>query len=236
MAARTQADAAALRRAYQSGIHLGGGGGLASIPIFDYGNYSDDSSDYHLQWYHFATRERLIAANGDAANLVFWRGQGPRSLDPIVPPRQPWGVFERWMTAVKNDTGPGTAKDKVLRNKPAEALDGCYAKDGAFTLIPEAPVFGTSLSPCSTLWPASSSPRKVAGGPLAADTLKCQLKSVSLSDYTASFSEAEQARLNAIFRSGVCDWSKPGVGQTRVMPWASFGPSPDNLVFDVAKP
>ena len=236
VAARTQADAAALRRAYQSGIHLGGGGGLASIPIFDYGNYSDDSSDYHLQWYHFATRERLIAANGDAANLVFWRGQGPRSLDPIVPPRQPWGVFERWMTAVKNDTGPGTAKDKVLRNKPAEALDGCYAKDGAFTLIPEAPVFGTSLSPCSTLWPASSSPRKVAGGPLAADTLKCQLKSVSLSDYTASFSEAEQARLNAIFRSGVCDWSKPGVGQTRVVPWASFGPSPDNLVFDVAKP
>jgi hypothetical protein len=32
----------------------------------------------------------------------------------------------------------------------------------------------------------------------------------------------------------VCDWSKPGVNQTPVVPWASFGPSPKNLVFDRA--
>ena len=236
VAARSQADAAAIKRAYQSGIHLGGGGGLASIPIVDYGNYSDDSADYHLQWYHFATRERLVTANGDASNFVFWRGQGPRSLDPIVPPGQPWGMFEQWMTAVKNDTGPGTARDKVLRNKPAAALDGCYAKDGAFTLIPEAQVFGTSGSACNTLWPASSNPRTIAGGPLAADTLKCQLKPVSLSDYTVRLSDAERARLTAIFPAGVCDWSTPGVGQARVVPWASFGPSPDNLIFDLTKP
>ena len=154
----------------------------------------------------------------------------------IVPPSQPWGIFEQWMTSVKNDTGPGTARDKVLRNKPAAAIDGCYAKDEAFTLIPEAQVFGTSGSRCNTLWPASSNPRRVAGGPLAADTLKCQLRAVSPSDYTVPFSEAERARLNTIFPAGVCDWSKPGVGQTRVVPWASFGPSPDNLTFDITKP
>ncbi|MDB5868358.1 MAG: hypothetical protein JWP96_690, partial [Polaromonas sp.] len=119
VAARSQADAAAIQRTYQSGIHLGGGGGLASIPVFDYGNYSDDSADYHLQWYHFATRERLVKANGDASNFVFWRGQGARSADPILPPPQPWSVFEQWMTAVKTDSGSGTAKEKVLRNKPA---------------------------------------------------------------------------------------------------------------------
>ena len=236
VATRTQADEAAIRRAYQSGIHLGGGGGLASIPIFDYGNYSDDTADYHLQWYHFATRERLVTANGDASNFVFWRGQGRRSLDPIVPPIQPWGIFEQWMTSVKNDTGPGTTRDKVLRNKPAAAIDGCYAKDEAFTLIPEAQVFGTSGSRCNTLWPASSNPRRVAGGPLAADTLKCQLGAVTPSDYTVPFSDAERARLNTIFPAGVCDWSRPGVGQTRVVPWASFGPSPDNLTFDITKP
>jgi len=33
----------------------------------------------------------------------------------------------------------------------------------------------------------------------------------------------------------VCDWRKPGVDQVRVVPWASFGPAPDNLVFDVTK-
>jgi hypothetical protein len=30
----------------------------------------------------------------------------------------------------------------------------------------------------------------------------------------------------------VCDFSKPGVNQTRVVPWASFGPAPGNLIFD----
>jgi hypothetical protein len=33
---------------------------------------------------------------------------------------------------------------------------------------------------------------------------------------------------------GVCNWSKPGVEQTEeIRTWASFGPSPKNLVFDV---
>ena len=47
------------------------------------------------------------------------------------------------------------------------------------------------------------------------------------------FSAAEMARLQAIFPTGVCDFSKPGVGYRRVVTWPSFGPSPDNLVFDV---
>jgi hypothetical protein len=41
--------------------------------------------------------------------------------------------------------------------------------------------------------------------------------------------------LHNIFQNGVCDWSKPGVNQTGVVPWASFGPAPENLVFDVTK-
>jgi hypothetical protein len=76
-----------------------------------------------------------------------------------------------------------------------------------------------------------SNPRKEAGGPLAANILKCQLKPVDGKDYKVALSDAERARLNTIFPSGVCDWSKPGVSQTPVVPWASFGPSPKNLVF-----
>lgn len=41
------------------------------------------------------------------------------------------------------------------------------------------------------------------------------------------------ARLRTIFPAGVCDWSKPGVNQTKLVPMLSFGPSPVNLVFDV---
>jgi hypothetical protein len=36
-----------------------------------------------------------------------------------------------------------------------------------------------------------------------------------------------------VFPHGVCDWSKDGVAQTGVVPWASFGPAPENLVFDI---
>ena len=44
--------------------------------------------------------------------------------------------------------------------------------------------------------------------------LKCQLKPVALADYTGiSFSAGQQARLLAAFAGGVCDWSRPGVGQ-----------------------
>ena len=53
----------------------------------------------------------------------------------------------------------------------------------------------------------------VAGGGLANDVLKCQLKPVDLADYGAALSEAQRAKLGAIFPAGVCDWSKPGVNQ-----------------------
>ena len=75
----------------------------------------------------------------------------------------------------------------------------------------------------------------MAGGPLAANVLKCQLKPIAARDY-ARFSPDEFARLRRIFPTGVCDWTKPGVGQVRVVPWASFGPAPENLVFDITRP
>ena len=69
----------------------------------------------------------------------------------------------------------------------------------------------------------------------AADIIKCQLKPVTLSDYTQPLTAPQLQQIAAIFPTGVCDWSKPGVEQTKAVPYASFGPSPVNLVFDVTK-
>jgi hypothetical protein len=85
------------------------------------------------------------------------------------------------------------------------------------------------------MWPSYSLPRKEAGGPLAANVYQRALKPIAPADYTVTFTAAELAQLAAIFPGGVCDWSKPGVGQAGVRTWASFGPSPTNLVFDVTK-
>jgi len=57
-----------------------------------------------------------------------------------------------------------------------------------------------------------------------------------MADYAMTFAPEQQNQLHAIFPDGVCDWSKPGVEQVRSVPWASFGPSPVNLLFDVLNP
>jgi Tannase-like family of unknown function (DUF6351) len=50
------------------------------------------------------------------------------------------------------------------------------------------------------------------------------------------FTAEQRARLEAILPDGVCDWSKRGFQQVKSVPWASFGPSPVNQLFDVLNP
>ena len=56
---------------------------------------------------------------------------------------------------------------------------------------------------------------------------------IDAADYAVTFTPQEMARLQAIFPSGVCDYSRRGVGYRPGGTWPSFGPSRDNLVFDV---
>jgi hypothetical protein len=79
---------------------------------------------------------------------------------------------------------------------------------------------------CNRLYPSYASPRIVAGASLAADIVKCQLRPIEPTDYKIDFNPEQQARLRRIFADGVCDWSKPGVGQVPLMDtWLTFGPS-----------
>jgi len=229
-AARSEGDAGAIERAYRSGVTLGGGGGLASIPVFDAGRYND-TSGYHYQWFHFAVRERLRRQNGTAANHLMWRGP--------VPADQSWAVFIKWVAAVKGDTSNRPQVEKVARNRPAEAVDGCWtaaADSGApGTFVGEPQTFSSRPdSPCNEMYPSYSFTRHAAGGPLDANILKCQLKPIDSKDYATPFTPSELQRLKHVFPDGVCDWSKPGVNQVPVVPWASFGPAPENLVHDAA--
>jgi hypothetical protein len=220
LAARSVGDGGAIMRAYQSGMTLGGGGGLSSIPVFDAGAYNE-TDRYHYQWFHFAVRERMRTQNGRVDNHLMWRGQ--------VPPEASWAVMEEWLTAVKTDRSPASGYDKVVKNKPAKAVDGCWIKgaDGTPAFVPEPQTFGSKPeSRCNSALPSYSFVRQSAGGPLDANVLKCQLKPVDAADYAVAFTAAEWQRLRRIFPEGVCDWSKPGVGQVPVVPWASFGPAP----------
>jgi hypothetical protein len=220
--ARTVGDSGAIRRAHQGGLILSGKGGLASIPIFDNAT-STETRAYHYGWFHFAVRERLRQANGDASNMVMWR-----SMPSAAAGRD---LIDRWMTAYKSDLSIDSQRAKVLRAKPVDARDGCYDKSTPPHFLAEDLVFTSKpTSECSTLYPVYSNPRYEAGGPLAANVLKCQLKPLSAADYAVPFTPEEFERLQTIFPAGVCDFAKPGVGQTSVVPWPSFGPSPVNRI------
>jgi Tannase-like family of unknown function (DUF6351) len=223
---RTVGSTAAIQRAYQSGLQYGGNGGTGSIPVFDVSGIYNEDGGYHYQWFHFANRQRLIDANGNADNHVMWRGNP-------VPYADAWVKFKVWMEAIAADTASGTARAKAIRNKPT--TDGCYNAAGTF--VAEAQTFSSQPnSSCNTLLPSYGASQLVAGGPISAGILKCQLKPVTAADYgTVAFTLAEATRLNAIFPNGVCDWTKPGVGQVPVVTYASFAPSPVNLVFDITK-
>ncbi|GAB3679575.1 DUF6351 family protein [Salinisphaera aquimarina] len=221
--ARSEGDPGAMLRAQQSGLQLGGNGGLASIPVFDITGIYNDDGGYHYQWFHFALRERLLKANGDTENHVMWRGN-PVPYDTV------WSTFIAWVAADKADQADGTEREKVIRNKPADAVDGCWSDETTF--IAEEQTLGTEGSQCNDLFPSWSFPRFIAGGPLAANIMKCDLKPVSRDDYNITFTDAEWTRLQDVFPDGVCDWTQSG-NYTGVVANGSFGPSPVNLVYDI---
>lgn len=218
--ARSAGDLSAIRRAYQSGLSLGANGGLTSIPIVDNAT-SNEAGGYHYGWFHFALRERLRKARGGRSdNMVMWRSTSNRAERTL---------FDSWMAAYTSDRSGDSVLERVLKAKPAQAVEGCFDKETPPAFVAEPLTFTSQpTSTCSRLYPVYSNVRARAGGPLAADVLKCQLKPVDPADYRVTFSPAERARLETIFPQGVCDWTRPGVNQVPVVTWASFGPSPKN--------
>ncbi|TRZ56249.1 MAG: hypothetical protein D4S02_16110 [Rhodocyclaceae bacterium] len=79
-----------------------------------------------------------------------------------------------------------------------------------------------------------SSPRQVAGGARTEDVLKCQLKPFDSTAYSGKLTPAQLARLQAVFSAGVCDWSKPGIGQQAAISPLNFKAGPGGQPFPSA--
>jgi Tannase-like family of unknown function (DUF6351) len=208
---RIAGDPLAIRRAYESGLQLSGGGGLKSIPVFDITGTMNEDGGYHYQWFHFAQRERMRSAAGDTANHVMWRGNP-------VPFAKAWSTFMAWVEAASADTSSLSAREKVLRHKPDSAVDGCWRSPEEF--IAERQSFDRNPSSrCNELFPSYAFPRYIADGPLAADIIKCRLKPLEQKDYDVKFEDEQWKRLSAVFPQGVCDWSKPGAESRALKAW-----------------
>jgi hypothetical protein len=225
---RTEADDDAVRIAYQTGRVSSGGAGLAQVPIIDDRGYLDDIGNFHASVYSFITRARLERDNGHADNYILRRHSRELSIAD-----ENLELMDQWLANIGSDTGDGTMLEKIVRARPADLQNDCFATNGE--RIVEQPVFNperlfdNTEGSCNGLFPPHAGLRLIAGGPLTNDILKCQLKPVDYDDYSVSFSDAEKSRLEAIFPQGVCDWSRAGVHQQVNQTWLSFGPSPVNL-------
>ena len=222
-ARRSTADEFALRTAYRSGT-VGDGRSWAQVPIIDL--RGNDNDGIHHTWRSFALRARLDEANGNHDNHVMWRfgpgllpGPGATKLfvDSFV-------TMDKWLSNIESDTSHTPLKQKVRNDKPAEAFDFCYlSTDTTFS----TKVTDFAVCNADPVLAIFSSPRQVAGGPLVENILKCQLKPLDPADYPAgTFTDAQLARLQAVFPDGVCDWTKPGVEQRPAVANLTFEDGP----------
>jgi len=238
-AARTEADPEALKIAYRAGI-VSDGAQLARTAIVDLRGYDDTNIPpppgtfgIHHVWRSFALRARLDAANGNHGNHVLWRyGTGL-----IAPPAsgltlQSFLVMDRWLGAVTADTSDASLERKILRHRPADAFDFCYlTSDTAFT----TKVTDSAICDTDRFLKPHASPRQIAGGPLAENILKCQLKRIEPADYApAVLTAAQLARLRAAFPHGVCDFTRPGVGQEPARSPLDFSGGPGGVTLAAA--
>lgn len=213
---RSVADLKGLENFYRSG-QFSYGTHIAEIPNID--GRTDNIADFHGNVHRDVVRARVVRAAGHHDNQVYWFEPYPAPFGLATPfmTELTLDAVDEWLAAIEQDEHPAATKaEKARRNKPDRAVDDCYA---AGQRVP-------SEEACDAAYGDIVLPRIVAGMPLTADVLKCQLKPLREADYLVygiQFTGAQWARLNAAFPDGVCDWSRPGVGQRPpIGTWLSY--------------
>jgi hypothetical protein len=134
-------------------------------------------------------------------------------------------AMDEWLSGMRADTNSATLEQRVLAAKPPGGFDFCYlTADTGFT----TKVRDQALCDADARLKPHSSPRQVAGGPITENVFKCQLRPFSPDDYPG-LAAAQLDRLQAVFPDGVCDWTKPGVGQKQAQSPMDFSTGPGGV-------
>jgi hypothetical protein len=211
-APRREGDREAMYAAYRSGMVFRG---KIDIPIIDWRHYLEEALDMHHSHQSFATRQRMLNYDGDASNQVIWftDGRPVRASDQTPMALE---VMDRWMRNIAAHPERG-----VVGNKPAEAVDSCFRTDGSLLARGDGVWNGIlddrPAGACTQAFPLHETSRIVSGGPIEGGVFKCALQSVDAAIAGGLYgawqpSEAEVARLEQIFPTGVCDYRKRDLG------------------------
>ncbi len=241
VAARSSADPQALDIAYKAGIVLSGKQ-LAKTAVIDMRGWDDtalvvqpgtaaaSSIPIHYVWRSFSIRDRLDKEFGDHGNQVMWRFGRGGLISPILSP-EAFLTMDQWLTTLKADASSAPIETKVRNAKPAAAFDFCLlSTDTAQT----SKITDQAICDSDQFLKPSSSPRQVAGGLLTESALKCQLRPILDLEYGGRLDAGQLTRLRAVFTTGVCDWSKPGVGQQAAVGPLTFKAGPGGAALPAA--
>jgi hypothetical protein len=223
VARRSQADPAAVAAAYRDDVVTAAGLGLRTTPIIDQRQDMDLAGplwDVHTTQWSFALRSRLLAANGTAANQVIIE-TGLSPAETAAANAYELSAMDQWLTDIEADHSARDRQAKVIADKPAGLGDGCYL---SATDRVQSPLTDPATGPCAAAYPVASDPRQQAGAPQGENVLKCTLRPLDFAAYPVTFTGAEQALLRKAFPTGVCDYTKPGIGQTQQpRTWREYG-------------
>jgi hypothetical protein len=209
-APRNMGNVQAMNAVYEAGLVFRGD---IDIPILDVRPYLESVLDMHNSHQSFASRQRMLNADGDASNQSVWFIDGPGNVD-ITP--DALDVIDRWIQNIA-----ANPSKSVAQNKPAEAADRCFETDG--TPIASGPDVWAGIlddadpGACTERFPIYSTSRQVAGGPIEQSYFKCALIPVGEAIARGFYGQwsptgDQQAALETIFPTGVCDYSQPDQG------------------------
>lgn len=206
---------------------VSGRAAINEAPIIDDNLYMDlvPGFSIHDHVRPYMMRARLDRNFGSHASQAIWNGAAADTACCTSPGVMPAGVdvMDAWLTAVQADDPAKPLAQRVADNRPASAADRCTGPHG-IGIDDRASYDDPGI--CDTVFHAQSSTRMAAGGPLDESIIKCQLKSPDPADFGAvAFTPDEWVELGQIFAEGVCDWSKPAVGQVPARTWVTFGDS-----------
>jgi hypothetical protein len=235
VAQRQVGNEQAIKAAYMTGRINEMTGGIKDVIYVDWRTYTDGDPlgrgdpnvNVHDRYHSDIAKARIQKYTGTLANYVRYltaTGTLPAGIAPspgVIARGDAYETIDKWMMAVLNDKGNGTKAQKIAANRPAGLADTCYAAKGGNDVSAVSRI--TDWARCDQLFPQYSDSRIAAGGPLVDDIFKCQLKPVDVKDYKVAPTADQMAALQKVFATGVCDYSKPGVGQeAKLTTWAAF--------------
>jgi hypothetical protein len=243
VAQRQVGDAEALRIAFETGRVNLTNGGNKNVPYVTFRRYldgdplnrGDANTDVHNSVHSAIIDARLQKYNGSNANHVqMITALGPPGTDTAtkgspanVAALEALTGMDKWLMAIRADTSSRPMAEKVAANKPKELVNVCFTNAGSAVIADPKQGYKvervTDWNRCLEIFPRQGHPRIAAGGPLTDDVFKCQLKAIDAKDYKVAPNADQMAALKAIFADGVCDYSKPSVGNTgKIVTWAIF--------------